>query len=147
MVIEKIGLELLDYYQMNLPTGSTIVMGQNETPDYDICRIIVGCHRHHSIFLSKETIKRNQYDKDYQKTLVSEVIEKIRLRKTGSIYFRRTQLLNGDEFLYFPVPYELFSISIQSLSLMQTNNSTTTNNSLFLNYCILIKLLFQLLPY
>ena len=116
-VINKIGPELFYFYPIKFD-NTRIMTGTDETPEYDICRIIVGTHRHHSIFLSEQEIRNNQKSVDYQNRLISEVIEKIRLRQFGSAFFRKKQLLLGDEFLYFPVPYELFVICMRSMVLM-----------------------------
>ena len=120
-VLKKLGNDLLNYYYVIPFDDSKIVTGREETPEYDICRLIVGIHRHHSIFLSEEELYRNQKNIEYQEQIVNEVIEKIRLRKFGSIFFRRKQLLLGDEFLYFPIPYELFVMSMKSICLMNGN--------------------------
>ena len=78
---------------------------------YDICRLIVGVHRSHSIFLSDDEIRKNERSRRYRQQLVSETIEKIRLRFYGSVYFRKCMLFPGEEFLYYPLPYELFVMS------------------------------------
>ena len=100
-VLNKMALDLFNYYPFQFD-NKKILTGTDETPEYDICRIIVGVHRHHSIFLSEQEIRENQRNAAYQEQLVNEVIEKIRLRHFGSVFFRRKQLLLGDEFLYFP---------------------------------------------
>ena len=127
-VIIKLGIQLLDYYNIRFDS-ERIVTGRDETPEYDICRMIVGIHRHHSIFLSKEEIRNNEKSESYQKQIVKETIEKIKLRKYGSAFFRKKQLIIGDEFLYFPVPYELFVMCMKSIVLL--NNSC---NWLAVNY-------------
>lgn len=120
-VLSELGPHILKYYPISF-NYEAIVTGMDETPEYDICRMIVGTHRHHSVFLSKEEIRSNEKSEGYQKKLVREVIEKIKLRPYGSCFFRRKQLLCGDEFLYFPVPYELFVLCMQSLKLMDGFN-------------------------
>ena len=122
-VLNKMALELFNYYPFQFD-NKKILTGTDETPEYDICRIIVGVHRHHSIFLSEQEIRENQRNAAYQKQLVNEVIEKIRLRRFGSVFFRRKQLLLGDEFLYFPVPYELFVMCMRSICLISENASS-----------------------
>ena len=122
-VLNKMALELLNYYPFQFD-NKKILTGRDETPEYDICRIIVGVHRHHSIFLSEQEIRDNQRNATYQEQLVNEVIEKIRLRHFGSVFFRRKQLLLGDEFLYFPVPYELFVMCMRSICLISENASS-----------------------
>lgn len=132
-VLNKMALDLFNYYPFQFD-NKKILTGTDETPEYDICRIIVGVHRHHSIFLSEQEIRENQRNAAYQEQLVNEVIEKIRLRHFGSVFFRRKQLLLGDEFLYFPVPYELFVMCMRSICLISENVS-----SFFIEYGDILK--------
>ena len=127
-VLNKIGPDLFNYYSMNFDNAK-IVTGRDETPEYDICRIIVGVHKHNSIFLTKEEIRNNEKNYNYQQKIVDEVIEKIKFRQYGSKFFRRNQLLLGDEFLYFPVPYELFVMYVKSSALISEES-----NPLFVHY-------------
>ncbi|MBR5545197.1 MAG: hypothetical protein IKU66_06955 [Clostridia bacterium] len=127
-VLNKIAPDLFNYYSINFDNAK-IVTGRDETPEYDICRIIVGVHKHNSIFLTKEEIRKNEKDNNYQQKLVNKVIEKIKLRQYGSKFFRRNQLLLGDEFLYFPVPYELFVMCVKSITLI-----SESSNPLFIHY-------------
>ncbi len=133
MVFKRMGADMFKYYSLQFDWDS-IATGVSEAPEYDICRMIIGVHRHHSIFLSDEQIRNNQKDENYQSQIVDEVIEKIRLRQFGSVFFRRQQLLTGDEFLYFPVPYTLFVMSVKSLA--ATANSS---NPLSFYYHSIIK--------
>lgn len=87
-VIIKLSTQLLEYYNFRFDS-ERIVTGHDETPEYDICRMIVGIHRHHSIFLSKEEIRNNEKSELYQKQIVKETIEKIKLRQYGSAFFRK----------------------------------------------------------
>lgn len=132
-VLNKMAHDLFNYYPFQFD-NKKILTGTDETPEYDICRIIVGVHRHHSIFLSEQEIRENQRNAAYQEQLVNEVIEKIRLRHFGSVFFRRKQLLLGDEFLYFPVPYELFVMCMRSICLISENVS-----SFFIEYGDILK--------
>lgn len=117
----KLSIQLFEYYCMRFDS-ERLVTGSNETIEYDICRIIVGIHRHHSIFLTKEEIRSNEKSEAYQKQLIEETIEKIKLRQYGSAFYRKKQLLIGDEFLYFPVPYELFVMCMKSIALLSSNS-------------------------
>lgn len=127
-VFDEIGNDLLKYY----PIDFNIVTSSYNPCLYDICKIIVGVHSHHSIFLTKEDILTNHSDESYQKKIVEEVIEKIKLRQYGSLFFRNMQLILGEEFLYFPVPYELFAMCIKSVGIVET---AKREFSLCIYYC------------
>ena len=108
-VLDTLGEQL--YQFMPLQLGHThLLTGNVGTHEYDICRMIVGTHLHHSIFLTKDEIQNHQKNPEYQKKLVSEVIEKIQLHSLSNLFLSKNQLLPGDDFLYFPVPYELFAL-------------------------------------
>lgn len=107
-VLKTLGLEnLIKYYDFGGPY-ERIVTGVGEAAEYDICRMIVGIHKAQSIFLSESDIRKNERSKRYKQQLVSETIEKIKLRRYGSVFFRKVTLLQGEEFLYYPLPYEIF---------------------------------------
>lgn len=110
-VLKDLGLEnLVKYYDFRW-SDERMITGIEEAAEYDICRIIVGIHRAYSIFLSKDEIRKKERSRRYKQQLVSETIEKIKLRFYGSVYFRKNALLSGEEFLYYPLPYELFVLS------------------------------------
>lgn len=120
-VLQELGLEnLLNYYDFHW-SNERMITGIDEAAEYDICRMIVGIHRSHSIFLSDDERKANENNKNYQQQLISETIEKIKLRFLGSIYFRRKILFQGEEFLYYPLPYELFAISVKISQMLEEN--------------------------
>lgn len=110
----KIGVEILKYYDMRFD-NTTLISGAVQAPDYDICRMVIGAHRSHSIFLTKEQISANEKKDSYKNMIADEVLEKIRIRQYASVFFSSRSLnTNNDEFLYFPVPYELFALSVYS---------------------------------
>lgn len=110
-VMKVLGLEsLLKYYDFCW-SDERMITGIGEAAEYDICRMIVGVHRAHSIFLLDGEIRKNERSRRYRQQLVSETIEKIRLRFYGSVYFRKNTLFPGEEFLYYPLPYDLFVMS------------------------------------
>lgn len=117
-VMRDLGEELLYLYKILSDFEYRSLTGELETPQYEICRIIVGTHRHHCIFLSEKQISELQKSKDYCEKLVSEVIEKVRLRDCTARYFRKKPLFNGDEFLYFSVPYYLFALCVKGMNLI-----------------------------
>lgn len=116
-VFNKLGSGLLQYYPIHFD-NFRIMTGTDATPEYDVCRIIIGIHRHHSIFLSENEIHINQKNSDYQQQIIDEVIEKIQIYQLSCMFFRKSQLLLGDEFLFFPVPYELFATCMRAIQLI-----------------------------
>ncbi len=122
-VLKALGFEnLIKYYDFGGPY-ERIVTGVGEAAEYDICRMIVGIHKAQSIFLSESDIRKNEKSKRYRQRLVSETIEKIKFRRYGSVFFRKVTLLQGEEFLYYPLPYELF-VMLSKIKEMLSNNRT-----------------------
>lgn len=129
-VMKNLGLEsLVKYYDFRW-SDEKMITGMGEAAEYDICRMVVGIHRAHSIFLSVDEIRKNERSRRYKQQLVSETIEKIKLRFYGSIYFRKNMLLHGEEFLYYPLPYELFAMSTK-MSQMLTDGRAINSEQLY----------------
>lgn len=107
-VLKVLGIDnLIKYYDFRW-SDVKMATGIGEAAEYDICRMIVGIHKAHSVFLSENEIRRNEKSRRYKQQLVSETVEKINIRLYGSVYFRNRVLFQGEEFLYYPLPYELF---------------------------------------
>lgn len=119
-VLSSFGDNLFNFYTPYINLNH-IISGDYDSSDYDICRIIIGIHRHYSIFLTEQEIRSNEKNRDYQKKLINEVIEKIRIRRFSSYYFRKFQFQYGDELMFFPVPYELFALCMRSKILISGN--------------------------
>lgn len=112
-VLKELGYEnLIKYYNFRWSEERSVI-GMGEAAEYDICRMIVGIHRAKSIFLSDKDIRRNEKSKRYNQELIAETLEKIKIRLYGSVYFRKKALLQGEEFLYYPLPYELFVMLVR----------------------------------
>ena len=90
---------------------------------YEIMRNIVSVHRFNTVGKTvQERVAMEQSNK-YKQELCAQVYEQIRLRDHTSTYFRKRQFIQGDEFIYFPVPYKLFAICIEGLTILQTYES------------------------
>lgn len=97
-VMKALGLEnLIKYYDFRW-SDERMITGIGEAAEYDICRMIVGIHRAYSVFLSDNEIRRNEKSKRYREQLISETIEKIKMRLYGSAFFRKKILLQGRNF-------------------------------------------------
>lgn len=77
---------------------------------YEICENIIGIHSSNNIFLNDYERKNNEKNEEYIKKLALKSIEQLKLRKYSSSFFSEKQIISGDDFLFFPVPYKLFSI-------------------------------------
>lgn len=122
-VMKDLGLDnLMKYYDFRL-SEERMITGIGEAAEYDICRMIVGIHRAHSIFLSIDEKRKNEKSKRYKQQLVSETIEKIKLRFYGSVYFRKKTLFSEEEFLYYPLPYELFVMSLKMSEMLMVGHA------------------------
>ena len=120
-VLKKLGFDnLMKYYDFRW-SDVEMVTGVGEAPEYDICRMIVGIHRAYSIFLSRREVRDNEKNDQYRRRLVTETVEKIQLRLYASSYFRKKALFSGEEFLYYPLPYELFAIAVKMSMLLKDN--------------------------
>lgn len=121
-VMKALGLENLIKYYDFLWTEERSVTGLGGAVEYDICRMIVGIHKAKSIFLSDNDIRKNEKSKKYKQQLIDETIEKIRFRSYGSAYFRGKTLFQGEEFLYYPLPYELFVMSVKMSEMLAVSH-------------------------
>lgn len=104
--------ECLQYYdfQMNM---EKVVTGGHVAFEYDICKMIIGCHSSNTIFLLEEERIKLEKDSDYKKRLAYQVIDNIKLRGYGSSFFRQQPIIKGEYFINYNVPYNLFVISIR----------------------------------
>lgn len=112
-VMRALGFDdLIKYYDFRWSEERSVT-GIGGAAEYDVCRMIVGIHKAKSIFLSDSDIRRNEKNKKYKQQLINETIEKIKMRFYGSVYFRTKTLFKGEEFLYYPLPYGLFVMSVK----------------------------------
>ncbi len=104
--------EWFQYYdlQMNMEKA---VSGGNISFDYDICRLIIGCHSSNTIFLPEEERIKLEKSSDYKTKLAQQVIQNIRLRGYGSAFFRKQPIMQGELFINYNVPYNLFVMAIR----------------------------------
>ena len=111
--------ELFDW----LPTPENMVTGGMEHFDYEICRYIVGAHRFNTIFVSDHERAKLESNPTYKTELEKTVAEHIRLRPFVGRYFRNKQLLQGDEFIFYSLPHDLFAIAINALANVESAKS------------------------
>ncbi|MBO4694514.1 MAG: hypothetical protein J5656_01125 [Clostridia bacterium] len=119
-VKNEMGTELGHYFDFSVSIEKT-VKWDFVSPDYEICRMIVGVHRSKTLLLEEEPLAKLQNDNQYIGKLTQEVITHIKLRYYAADYFRNKQIIFGEEFLYYPFPYRLFALSLNACFLMSDN--------------------------
>ena len=89
-VMKDLGLEsLLKYYDFRW-SDERMITGIGEAAEYDICRMIVGIHRAHSVFLSDDEICSSLFWKRWKKSgsgsMAVYILEKIRCYMERNFY-------------------------------------------------------------
>ena len=118
-VLEILGNEIYNYYNFQVSEKEMVTMDL-DMPDFDICRHIVGLHRSNLIFATENERLEKEKSAEYKLSLAKKVIENIKLRNYGSIYFRKQAIMRGDNFIYFHLPYDLFVISMRINELLSS---------------------------
>lgn len=121
-VENKMGLEMYNYFDMNF-SAEKMVTGDTLSVEFDVCRMIVGLHRSDSVFLSDYQRTSLEKEEKYKNELTDRVIEHLRLRFYSADLFRKKQIIKGDEFLFFPVPYKLFVLCVQALNILSEKSN------------------------
>ena len=137
-VFNTMGMEIFQYYDFRW-SNESILTGKDDLPEYDACRFIVGIHQAHSIFLSLDEIRKKERDTEYREHLAEEVVEKMKLHRYGSFFFRKRELIQGRAFLYYPVPYELFVLCTRTYELLTSKINIKQDVCWLLYYDIITK--------
>ncbi len=116
-VLRELGLDIGKYYDLQL-TNEKIVSAGMEKPELDICNHIVGLHRANLIFISEEERLEKEKSKEYKNKLVNDVITHIKLRQFGSVFFQKQVIKHGENFNYYPIPYDLFVLCVRMNDLL-----------------------------
>ena len=116
-VTDSMGPDVAKYYDLTINTDK-MISGDMGGIEYEICRIIVGLHRSNSIFLDDYNRTSNEKSEEYKKKLTSQVLECIKLRYFAADLFRKKQIIKGDDFLFYPVPYKLFVLCVDALGIL-----------------------------
>ncbi|MBD5086410.1 MAG: hypothetical protein HDT32_03520 [Clostridiales bacterium] len=120
-VRQMLGPDIFRYYDMQI-TNEKLVSTGFEEPDFDICHHIVGIHRSNLIFNTEEERLKKEKSEDYKNTLVNDVITNIKLRQYGSVFFQKQVVSRGENFNYYPIPYDLFVLCVRMNDLLSKCN-------------------------
>ena len=131
-VIDTMGTDVTKYYDLSI-NNYKMISGDVGGLEYEICRTIVGLHRSNSIFLDNSTRISNEKSDDYKKQLTEQVMEHIKLRNFASELFRKKQIVEGDDFLFYPVPYKLFALCVYALGLLSEKSNNEPLSWFYIN--------------
>lgn len=112
---DELNLNLKELFDFKLNILELEMIEYQDLFYYEICENIIGIHSSNNIFLDDDERKNNEQNKEYINNLASKSIEQLKLRKYSSSFFSEKQITPGDDFLFFPVPYKLFSIVTKAL--------------------------------
>jgi len=110
--------DFLALFNIRFDMLENITGNQDNQWDYEVMRNIVGIHRFNTIGKSVEERVAMEKSDSYKKELADAVYEHLKLRNYTSPYLRKRQFVEGDEFIYFPVPYKLFVICMRGLQIL-----------------------------
>ena len=131
-VTDTMGADVTKYYDLSI-NNDKIISGDMGGLEYEICRTIVGLHRSNSIFLDDSRRTSNEKSDDYKKQLTEQVMEHIKLRYFASDLFRKKQIVKGDDFLFYPVPYKLFALCVYALELLSEKSNNEPLSWFYVN--------------
>lgn len=115
--------DLLQYYDFQL-SMEKLVIGHDANYDFDICKLIVGCHNSNIVFMSDDERIKLEKSSKYKQQLAAQVIDNIKIRQYSSRYFRNLPIMYGELFAYYNTPYNLFAISMRMKELLVTRKIT-----------------------
>ncbi len=126
-VLGILGEEIIKLYDFDF-SEEKLWTGFDNVVDYEICKMIVGVHHAHNLFNSKEDIVSCEIDIDYKNMLVEQVTDEVRLRQYSAKIFRQNPVMQGERFIYYPVPYLLFVLCSRISEIVRQNYPNTSSS-------------------
>ncbi len=127
-VVEKIAPKFAQYFYCDVTQAKIVSNSFDLAIDFEICKIIVGIHQSNLVFANDEQTRSNlQKNENYKQKLVDTAVAHIKMRHYGSEFFRAKHVRELDQFLYYPLPYDLFVMGVRLYNLVTKH----TNDPLF----------------
>ena len=98
---------MLQLYDFNF-NEEKMITGADNCIEYEICKAVIGAHHANTVFLTKDERSSKEKNPEYKEQLTKQVAENILLRRYGAALFRRIPIIQGERYIYYPVPYLLF---------------------------------------
>lgn len=94
-----------------------ILSGRSQNLFYILCEHIIGVHRSKIIFLSDSERSRLEDSSEYKEELMEDVYKELKLRYQTGVFIREGQLVRGDRFILFPLPYYITILTLKLLKI------------------------------
>ena len=107
----------LQQYIPAINDAQIILTGRLQNLFYILCEHIIGVHRSKIIFLSEDERSKLEKSSEYKNELIEDVYKELKLRDQTGIFIREGQIVRGDKFILFPVPYYLTIVTIKLLEI------------------------------
>lgn len=121
-----------------VPNAMQMITTSGESIQYEICCHIVGTHRANMVFKTMTQVRELQRDETYKKQLTKQVVAHIKTRRYGSAHFRKMPMMQGEQFSYFSVPYELFVMSMRANEIINAQETKFHNQFKLISYHAII---------
>lgn len=95
----------------------SILSGRMQNLFYILCEHIIGVHRSKIIFLSDAERSRLEDDNNYKEELMEDVYKELKLRYQTGVFIREGQIVRGDRFILFPLPYYVTILTLKLLEI------------------------------
>ena len=97
--------------------AQSILSGRLQNLFYILCEQIIGVHRSKIIFLSDVERSKLEDSNEYKNELMEDVYKELKLRYHTGVFIREGQLVRGDRFILFPLPYYITILTLKLLEI------------------------------
>lgn len=97
--------------------AQSILSGRLQNLFYILCEHIIGVHRSKIIFLSDTERSKLEDSDEYKNELMEDVYKELKLRYQTGVFIREGQIVRGDRFILFPLPYYITILTLKLLEI------------------------------
>lgn len=97
--------------------AQSILSGRLQNLFYILCEHIIGVHRSKIIFLCDAERSKLEDSNEYKNELMEDVYKELKLRNQTGAFIREGQLVRGDRFILFPLPYYITILTLKFLEI------------------------------
>lgn len=97
--------------------AQSILSGRLQNLFYILCEHIIGVHRSKIIFLSDAERSKLEDSNEYKNELMEDVYKELKLRYQTGVFIREGQIVRGDRFILFPLPYYMTILTLKLLEI------------------------------